>query len=328
MLSRLLGNSEITASGVVFGAWAIGGWKWGGTDAKESVSAIGAALDAGINCIDTAAVYGFGLSEQLVGEAIKGRQRNDIVIATKCGLRWDMETPTLHAESEGKRIFRTLNRESILWEVDESLKRLGTDYIDLYQTHWPDPNTDVDEVLDTLDDLVQMGKVRAFGFCNSSAEDLIVGSRRTAFCSDQEKYSALDREQESVNLPAVRKHGLAFLAYSPLAQGLLTGAVTADRQFAENDLRAQNPRFSAKSRQHVNDVVQAVDTVAKELDASIGQVVLAWTLQQSGVSHVLAGTRNAQQAVHNAEAGRVLLNQEAIDVVNDAANAFKGFEVA
>jgi len=126
MLHRPLGKSGISSSVVAFGAWAIGGWKWGGTDAKASVAAIRASLDAGVNLIDTAAVYGFGLSEQLVGEAIKDRQRDKIIVATKCGLRWDIETPTLHAATDGRHIYRTLSDASIRWELDQSLARLGT----------------------------------------------------------------------------------------------------------------------------------------------------------------------------------------------------------
>lgn len=326
MLFERLGQSDINASRIVFGAWAIGGWKWGGTDADQSINAIRAAIDAGVNCIDTAAVYGFGLSEQLVGEAIKPYKRQDIVLATKCGLRWDIETPTLHAESEGKKIYRTLSRDSILWEVDESLSRLGTDYIDLYQTHWPDPMTTADDVLHTFDELISSGKVRAVGFCNSTKADLEVAGNRPGFCSDQEKYSMVDREQESLNLPVVRNHPLAFLAYSPLAQGLLTGAVTAERTFAESDLRHGNPRFSAVSRQRVAAVLQPVKSVADELGVSVGQVVTAWTLQQPGVSHLLAGTRTAQQAVHNAAAGDLILSTEALNQITEAADQFEGFE--
>jgi len=326
MLFRSLGKTDLMASKVIFGAWAIGGWKWGGTDAEQSVASIKAALDAGVNCIDTAAVYGFGVSEQLVGQAIQGYAREEILIATKCGLRWDIETPTLHAESEGRRIFRTLNRDSILWELEQSLQRLGTDYIDLYQTHWPDPHTDIEAVLATFDELIASGKVRAVGFCNSSVDDLTAGARHTGFASDQEKYSLLDREREQDNLLLVQQHEMAFLAYSPLAQGLLTGAVNAERTFAADDLRNNNPRFSALSRQRVAQVIDAITPVANELDASVGQVVLAWTLQQPGVSHVLAGTRSVAQAVHNAAAGDIVLSPEALAIVDKAANSFVGFE--
>lgn len=326
MLSRPLGNTDLVASNVVFGAWAIGGWKWGGTDADLSIAAIRAALDAGVNCIDTAAVYGFGLSEQLVGEAIKGYARDKILVATKCGIRWDIETQHLHAESEGKRLFRTLSRDSILWEVDQSLERLGTDYIDLYQTHWPDPSTSAEEVLSTFDELMKSGKVRAVGFCNSSVEDLAMAGARSGFCSDQEKYSLLDRDQDAENLPVVQEQELSFLAYSPLAQGLLTGAVTKDREFASSDLRAGNPRFSATSRARVARVTDSIEVIAKDYGVSIGQAVLACTLQQPGVSHVLAGTRNVEQAKHNAAAGDVVLEQDALAAIAQAAKEFEGFE--
>ena len=326
MLSRPLGNTDLVASNVVFGAWAIGGWKWGGTDAQQSIAAIRAALDSGVNCIDTAAVYGFGVSEQLVGEAIKGYAREEILLATKCGLRWDIETKTLHAESEGKRIFRTLDRDSILWEVEQSLERLGTDYIDLYQTHWPDPVTPAEDVMATFDELINSGKVRSVGFCNSSVEDLKKVGTSVGFCSDQEKYSLLDRERDADNLAAVQELGLAFLAYSPLAQGLLTGAVTKDRQFSKTDLRTDNPRFSNTSRARVAKVTDAINAVANDYDVSIGQAVIAWTLQQPGVSHVLAGTRNVEQAKHNAAAGDVVLGQDALAAITQAADQFEGFE--
>ena len=325
MLSRPLGNTDLVASNIVFGAWAIGGWKWGGTDADESIASIRAALDAGVNCIDTAAVYGFGLSEQLVGEAIKGYAREEILVATKCGLRWDIETKTLHAESEGKRIFRTLDRDSILWEVEQSLERLGTDYIDLYQTHWPDPVTPAEEVMATFDELVKSGKVRAVGFCNSSVEDLAKVGSSVGFCSDQEKYSLLDRERDADNLPVVQELGLSFLAYSPLAQGLLTGAVTKERQFTESDLRSNNPRFNATSRQRVARIIDSIEPIAKDYGVSTGQAVLAWTLQQPGVSHVLAGTRNVEQAKHNAASGDLVLGQDALAAITQAANDFEGF---
>jgi len=325
MLKRSLGKSDLQASTVVFGAWAIGGWKWGGTNANDSVAAIRAALDAGVNCIDTAPVYGFGLSEELVGEAIKNRPRENLLLATKCGLRWDSESPVLHAESEGKRIFRTLSRDSILHEVEQSLQRLGTDYIDLYQTHWPDPQTPTAEVLHTFNELMQSGKVRAVGFCNSSTDDLAQASNNSGFCTDQEKYNLFDREQDQANLPLVQEKGLGFLAYSPLAQGLLTGAVTPSRQFPDNDLRANQARFSRVSREHVADMLQAVSVVANELDVTVGQLMLAWTLQQPGVSHVLAGTRTTSQAEHNAAAGNLVLPAEALAAVDAAKAQFKGF---
>jgi len=325
MLKREIGPQGIRASVVAFGAWAIGGWKWGGSDVDASVAAVRASLDAGVDFIDTAAVYGFGLSEEIVGKAIDGRVREDIILATKCGLRWDMETPTLHAESEGKRIFRTLDADSIRWEVRESLKRLGTDYIDLYQTHWPDPVTDIAEVVDTLEQLQNEGLIRAWGLCNETSEQLAAAAGLGRLATDQERYSMLDREQDSANLPVCLEHDIGFLCYSPIAQGLLTGNIDAKRQFAESDLRHGNPRFAPPVLDAIMAVLAPVKALARDRDVSVEQLVLAWTLEQPGVSHVLVGTRDVEQAASNALAGSVELDEDEMGIVSQAANAWPGF---
>ena len=325
MRTRTLGRSGIEASTIAFGAWAIGGWKWGGTDAEDSVRAIRAALDAGMTMIDTAAVYGFGLSEELVGRAIAGRARDEIVLATKCGLRWDVETPTLHAEADGRRICRTLAPDSIRHELDASLERLGTDHVDLYQTHWPDPETPVESVVETFETLKKEGKIRAWGFCNSDPESLRTALECGGPASDQERYSLLDREQDERNLPLCDERGLAFLAYSPIAQGLLTGRVDARREFPEGDLRRDNPRFSADVREAVQTVLAPVKALARERGASVEQLVLAWTLERPGVSHVLVGTRSEEQATSNAAAGALSLESAEIEVIDQAAAAWPGF---
>jgi len=321
-----LGGSGIEAASVAFGAWAIGGWKWGGTDAENSIAAIRAALDAGMTMIDTAAVYGFGLSEELVGQAIAGRPRDEIVVATKCGLRWDSESPTPHAESEGRRIFRTLAPESIRHELDASLARLGTDHVDLYQTHWPDPETPIESVVETLEALVAEGKIRAWGLCNSDPDDLIAATLGGAPASDQERYSLLDPEQDVRNLPVCREKDLAFLAYSPIAQGLLTGRIDGRREFAEGDLRRDSPRFAPRVRDAVQAVLAPLKSLARDRNATVEQLVLAWTLARPGVSHVLAGTRSVEQATANAAAGSIELSADEIDVIDHAAEAWPGFD--
>ncbi len=314
------------ASVVAFGAWAIGGWKWGGSDANASVDAVRAALDAGVNIIDTAPVYGFGLSEKLVAQAIEGRKREDILIATKCGLRWDIETPTLHFKSDSETIHRTLTDESIRWELQQSLERLGTDYIDLYQTHWPDPSTDIEAVASTLQSLKNEGLIRAWGLCNESPERLNAAAAAGELATDQERYSLLDREHDEANLPVCAEHDLGFLCYSPIAQGLLTGKMDAKRQFNEGDLRLGNPRFSASAREAIQAVLAPVKALARDRDLSTEQLVLAWTLRQSGVTHVLAGARTAEQALSNAVAGTVDLDDEELSVIQQAADAWPGFE--
>lgn len=313
------------ASVVAFGAWAIGGWKWGGNDADASIQAVQASLDAGVNFIDTAAVYGFGLSEELVGKAIHGRNREQIVLATKCGLRWDIETSTLHAESEGKRIFRTLAEDSIRWELAQSLSRLGTDYIDLYQTHWPDPSVEMESVVHTMEALKKEGLIRAWGLCNESPERLAEAATSSTVSCDQERYSLLDREQDDSNLPVCREHDLGFLCYSPMAQGLLTGKIDAKRQFGEGDLRNDNPRFAVPVLDAIQAVLAPVKSLARDRGVTTEQLVLAWTLSQPGVSHVLAGARDAEQARSNAAVGSLALNAEELDLVQHAADAWPGF---
>ena len=309
MRYRPLGQSGIQASVVAFGAWAIGGWRWGGTDAEKSVQAIRAALDAGVNFIDTAAVYGFGVSEELVGQAIQGRPRDQIVLATKCGLRWDIETPTLHASSdEQHKIYRTLRADSIRWEVEQSLRRLGTDHIDLYQPHWLDPLTPNAEAMNTLLDLKAEGKIRAIGVCNASAEELAEFRASGPLDSDQERYNMLDRARDLDNLPYCLEQGMAFLAYSPMAQGLLTGKIGPERVFPSDDIRHDNPKFSPENRQRVADLLAQLQPMAVAKHINIEHLVLAWTLEQPGLSHVLVGARNAEQARNNAIAGTVELS--------------------
>lgn len=326
MKKRALGSSGIEASVVAFGAWAIGGWKWGGTDADDSIAAIEGALDAGMTMIDTAAVYGFGLSEELVGRAIAGRKREEIIVATKCGLRWDLESPTLHAESEGKRIFRTLSPESMQHELDASLQRLGTPYIDLYQTHWPDPEAPVESVVETLESMVKGGRIRAWGFCNSDPDSLQLALDHGSPSVDQERYSLLDPEQDEGNLPLCRQSGLAFLAYSPIAQGLLTGRIDGKREFAEGDLRRGNPRFAPRVLEALQAVLAPVKSLARDRSVTVEQLILAWTLTRPGVTHVLVGTRNVEQATSNARAGLLELSAEEVDIIDHVAEAWPGFE--
>jgi len=326
MKKRALGKNGMPASVVAFGAWAIGGWKWGGADADASIKAVQASLDAGVDLIDTAAVYGFGLSEEIVGKAIEGRTREDIILATKCGLRWDTETPTLHAESDGRRIFRTLEAKSIRWELEQSLQRLGTDYIDLYQTHWPDPETDMESLVDTFESLKKEGLIRAWGFCNETPERLAEAGQLGGLSTDQERYSMLDRGQDQQNLPVCEEQGVGFLCYSPIAQGLLTGKIDGRREFAEGDLRLGNPRFSPAVLEAVQALLAPVKSLARDRDVAVEHLILAWTLMQAGVSHVLVGTRDVQQAASNAAAGSIELDNEEFAMISQLADAWPGFE--
>src|SRR5882724_5273624 len=192
MLYRPLGQSGIQASVIGLGTWAIGGWMWGGTDEAKAIRAIQVSLDAGITLIDTAPAYGLGLSETIVGKAVAGR-RDKVVIATKCGLVWHVKRGDPFLDEKGKAIHRYLGSESIRYEVEQSLKRLNTDYIDLYQTHWQDVTTPIEETMKTLLDLKKQGKIRAIGVSNCAVEQLEAYRKIGPLDSAQEKYSMLDR---------------------------------------------------------------------------------------------------------------------------------------
>ena len=229
---RSLGKTALKLPVVSFGAWAIGGWMWGGTDDQAAVRALQCAIDEGMNCIDTAPGYGLGHSERIVGEAIAGR-REKVIIATKCGLRWDCTDGDFFFETEfqGKpcAIYRNLTKASIIKECEDSLERMKIDCIDLLQCHWPDPTTPIDETMEALLGLQAAGKIRAFGVSNFTVEMMEACLRTAPIASDQPKYNALEREIEAEVLPFCEKNQISVLAYSPIAQGLLTGKVTADR---------------------------------------------------------------------------------------------------
>jgi len=315
-----LGESGIEASVVALGAWAIGGWYWGGTDETQSIDAIHAALDAGINFIDTAPAYGLGRSEAIVGKAIAGR-RDQVVIASKCGIVWHTQEGKPHIQQYNKQTYRYIGAESIRYEIEESLRRLQTDYIDLYQTHWQDPTTPIEETMGTLLELKEQGKIRAIGVCNATADDMEQYRKLGALASDQERYSMLDRHIEEEQLPYCRNHGIAVLAYSPLEQGLLTGKVTTEREFAEDDWRTEKPGFDMDSRTRINTMLEEdFQPIADRHGLTFAQLAIAWTIAQPGLTHALVGARNVQQATENAAAGDVILSAQESAAMNEAVH--------
>jgi aryl-alcohol dehydrogenase-like predicted oxidoreductase len=317
MRYRPLGQSSIQASVVGFGAWAIGGWMWGGADEREAVRAIQAALDRGITLIDTAPAYGLGLSEELVGEAIAGR-REKVVLATKCGLVWHTDGGRFFFNQGGKPVHRYLGGDSIRYELEQSLKRLRTDYVDLYQTHWQDSTTPIEETMTALVDLKRQGKIRAIGVSNASVEDIRQYQRLGPLDADQEKYSLLDRGQEAALVPYCREQGIAVLAYSPLANGLLTGKIGPEREFSGDDLRRNNPRFSVENRVRIQGMLEQIQPIAEVHGLTLGQLVIAWTLAHPGITHALAGARNPRQAVENAGAADAMLSDEELAAIDGA----------
>lgn len=319
-LIREIGRSGVKASAVGLGTWAIGGWMWGGTDEAESVAAIQASLDAGVTLIDTAPAYGLGRSEEIVGKALVGR-RDKAVVATKCGLVWHTEKGTHFFDQDGKPVHRYLGRDSIIHEVEESLRRLGTDYIDLYITHWQDATTPIEETVAALEELKRAGKIRAIGASNVSGSELRQYIETGALDAIQERFSMIDRGIEAELLPLTLANGVSTLSYSSLALGLLSGTIGPDRVFSGDDQRKDNPRFSVANRQKARDFSDAIRPVAERHGASIAQVVIAWTLAQPGVTFALCGARNPEQALDNARASTLRLPAEDLGAINAALAA-------
>jgi methylglyoxal reductase len=317
MRYKPLGQSGIMASVVAFGAWAVGGGFWGAADDTASVDAIHQALDAGINFIDTAPVYGLGHSEEIVGRALKGR-RDHVVVATKCGLVWHVQKGTFMFDETGTPIHRYLGPESIRYEVEQSLRRLQTDFIDLYQTHWQDATTPIEETMATLLQLKQEGKIRAIGVSNATIPQMDEYRAKGPLDSDQEKYNMLDRSLESEQLPYCERENIAVLAYSPIAQGLLTGTVTPDRALAEGDQRAHNPRFSPAGRMKVLAFLEQIRPIAHEHGLTLGQLAIAWTVAQPGLTHALVGARRPEQSLENAAAADVTLTSSELTAISNA----------
>jgi methylglyoxal reductase len=338
MRYRALGHSGIQASVVGLGAWAIGGWMWGGADDDDSVRAIRAAIDAGMNLIDTAPMYGYGHSEEVVGQAIAGR-RDKVVLATKCGLRWDLDgrhgkfhfaaddKEITQAEGAPYKVYRWNDPDSIRLECERSLQRLGTDHIDLYQTHWQDPTTAIEDTMAGLLKLKDEGKVRAIGVSNASTGDMDRYRAVGLLDADQEKYSMIDRKLDEESLPYCLKHNVAVLAYSPLANGLLTGKIGPDRTFNEGDLRATRPRFSADNRKKVAALLDAVRPIAAAHGVTPAQLAIAWAVAQPGLTHALVGARTPQQVAENGAAADVTLSGDDLKTI-DAAIESHASEVA
>lgn len=314
MIYRQLGDSDIKVSAVTFGAWAIGGWWWGGTDDDPAIAAIQAGIDAGITCIDTAPMYGFGHSEEVVGRAVKGR-RDQVVIATKCGLIWDRAEGEyfFEAQDEGGAhpVYRCLSRKSILQECDLSLQRLGVDVIDLYQCHWMDSTTPLDETMDALVTLRDAGKIRAIGLSNFTPEAIEECIDYGPVHSHQPKFSLLSREHLDGVIRYTDSKGIASIVYSSLEQGLLTGSVTLDRKFPRGDGRAKQPWFKPANRKRVLQVLEeSIQPIADEHNATLGQIAIAWTIQAPGITSALVGARTPQQVAENAAAADIHLTPE------------------
>jgi aryl-alcohol dehydrogenase-like predicted oxidoreductase len=278
-------GTSLKVSPVAIGTWAIGGWMWGGTDEAESVSTIRAALEHGINIVDTAPAYGFGRSEEIVGKAIaEAGLRSRVLIATKVGLEWQ----------DGK-VFRNASRARILREIEDSLRRLRTDHIDIYQVHWPDPLVPVEETAETMHALFKQGKIRAIGVSNFSVDQMERFRRVAPLHVLQPPYNLFERGIETDLLPYCRKNKIAMLGYGALCRGLLSGRMRSDTVFEGDDLRRNDPKFQQPRFAQYLAAVQKLDQLAQErFGKRVIQLAVRWMLDQ-GITTALWGARHPDQ---------------------------------
>jgi len=279
-------GTELSASRIGLGTWAIGGWLWDGTDDELSMRTICAALERGATLIDTAPVYGQGRAEEIVGKALERFGRRDrVIVATKAGLEW-----TTNGD-----VIRNSSRARILKEIDDSLARLRTDYIDIYQVHWPDPSVPIEETAETLHRLYEEGRIRAIGVSNYSAQQMDVFRGVAPLHTAQPPYNLFEREAEERVLPYCRRHGVATLTYGSLCRGLLSGRMRSYTHFGGDDLRQVDPKFRAPRYTQYLDAVVRLDRFARErYGKSVLALAVRWVLDQPGVQVALWGARTPQ----------------------------------
>ena len=327
MQYRTLGESNLSVSVITFGAWAAGGWMWGKTDRQEAVKAIRASYDLGVTSIDTAPVYGQGTSEEIVGEALVGIPRDKVQILTKFGMRWDLKEPkgdfafkSKNNQGEAIDLYRYAGRDSIIKECEDSLVRLRTDYIDLYQIHWPESTTLIQESMEAAALLQKQGKVRHVGVCNYNADQMKEAEKYVTLLSNQVPYSMVKREIEKAVVPHCIANKKSILSYSPLERGLLTGKMKSGYPFQEGDHRASLYFFNDENIGRTTAFLMKIKPMADEKNISLAQLVLKWTIEQPGITIALAGARNAEQAIANAKASEVTLTKDEIGIINGHLN--------
>lgn len=293
----LLGKSTLNVSRVGFGCWAIGGHKWGPIDDKNSIKAIHTALDLGVNFFDTADVYGFGHSEEILGQALAScsNKSRSVIVATKVGLRWNRK---------GK-IFRDLSYNYVKQACEASLKRLKVDVIDLYQLHWPDPQTSLTETIQALAELVSEGKVRYVGVSNFPVAELMELNKYPWFVSYQGLLNLFNQEAQEEVLPFCLEHNWGFIAYEPLSKGLLTGKFNEPPVFPQGDHRRFEARFTTMFS-HYQEKIKKLQQIAAANQLTLAQLALALLLIYKGVTTVIPGIKTADQVKENALAANLV----------------------
>lgn len=317
-MKREIGKSGVEITRITLGAWAVGGAMWGGNDEKDSIAAIHASIDNGITSIDTAPIYGYGYSEELVGKAIKNYDRTKLQLLTKFGMVWDREQGDFAFDGEDnqgnkRKVYRYAGYDKIITDVEESLQRLQTDYVDLIQLHWPDTTTPIEEPMRALEKLLKEGKARAVGVCNYDVAQLKEAEQTIKLNSNQVPYSMLRREIEAEVVPYALEHQLGIIAYSPMERGLLTGKFNDGLHLDEKDHR--NHYFKRFDMNKVKTLTTKLAELATKYNATTGQLVLAWTFTQPAVVAALAGARNAKQATENAAAMNIDIEEDDLKTI-------------
>lgn len=324
MQYRAIAGTDLKLSVITFGSWAAGSWMWGKTDRNDAIDAIRSAYDLGVTSIDTAPVYGQGDSENIVGEAISGISRDKVQILTKFGLRWDAPAGKgkfffKSQDNKGKPIdiVRYAGRESVIAECEASLKRLKTDYIDLYQIHWPDKSTPMEETFEAVGRLIEQGKVRYAGVSNYNAAQMAEAEKILPIVSNQIPFSMINRGIEAETAPYCIEHNKAILAYSPLERGVLTGKIKPGHVFAEGDHRADYRFYTDENLVKINAFLDKLRPLADAKNATLAQLVLRWTIDRPGITVALVGARNAAQAAANAHALDIVLHPDEIAFIDE-----------
>jgi aryl-alcohol dehydrogenase-like predicted oxidoreductase len=322
---RQLGNSSVKVTPLAFGAWAVGGWMWGGAEEKESTRAIRASYDLGMTTIDTAPVYGFGKSEELVAIAMKGVPRDKYQILTKFGMNWQTEQGEYFfdtTDNSGKpvKMYKYSGREKVRQECEDSLRRLKTDYIDLLQIHWADNTTPISETMGEVAKLISEGKVRAAGVCNYNVQQVEEALKTVNIVSNQVPYSMVHREIEKDIIPQALKRGLGILPYSPLQRGVLTGKIDRHYKFAEGDTRPNSKYYKPQNLDRINSLLAQIKPIADAHSATLSQLVINWTVHQPAMASVLVGARNEQQVKENVNSLSFKLSQDELKRITDLAN--------
>lgn len=315
MDTRQLGRTDLHITRIGFGSWAIGGgnWEfsWGPQDDRSAIEAIERAIDLGMNWIDTAAVYGLGHSEELVGRAVRRMSRKPYIF-TKCSMRWD----------DSRQIYRTLRADSVRSECEASLRRLQVDRIDLYQIHWPNPEPEIEEGWAEMARLKAEGKVRHIGVSNFSVDQMRRLQAMAPIASDQPKYSLVHREIEPDVLPFCLEHGIGVIAYAPMASGLLTGAMTPQRvaNFPPDDWRRRSPDYQDPLLSRHLALAALLARIGERHGRSAGEVAIAWTLRHPAVTGAIVGARSASQADGMAGAADVRLDEDEVREIEEFAS--------